>query len=113
VTPSLLLRARVVPLACGGPCWRPRLNPVYVSDGTPEGIKHVSLLAGAPPQRPDGRIRVVGKGTLLSGRPFGLPALPLPTPLRVQFQTRDGLCWESRHSAPSKNTESQFVAKGD
>jgi hypothetical protein len=113
VTPSLLFRATVPSDACAGStCWNPRRtyrNP----DATPEGVKRVSLIVGNPPQRPNGKIRVSASGALLSSRPLGLPALPLPTPLRVQFQTRDGLCWESRHSAPSKNTESQFVAKGD
>jgi hypothetical protein len=114
--PELVFRGKVPvasATACGGPCWsasgshEPTLRYRNRS-ATPEGIDRVVLnpLPGA-------HIVVHGKGSLLSGRPLGLPPLPLPLPLRAQFQVKEGFCWEARFSAASVNGPTVFRAVSD
>ena len=79
-------------------------------DRTPDGVNNA--VVRSPPGT---RMSLVfrGRGPDLSSRPFGLPALPLPVPLRVQLQVREGLCWEAVHSTPIANTSTRFVARSD
>jgi len=86
---------------CGGrPCWSSngRRGLEYRNRARAQGIATVSLRSG-----PDGtaRVAIKGRGAHLSDRPEGLPALPLPVPLRVQLHGSNGLCVETRHTADS------------
>jgi hypothetical protein len=95
----------------GNPCWTAVNENTYTyldPDKTPDGV--LSALLDAPGRS---RLRVKGSGPLLSGRPYGLPALPLTPPVRAQLQARDGLCWDAVFSAPGKNTSERFIARSD
>lgn len=116
-TPALVFRA-TAPAGgtCGSrPCWTalgpPDAGRYRYADppATPDGLVGVTLrsLAG------DARFIVRGRGANLTGRPFGLPAGPLPLPLRAQVQVRDGLCWEAEFSTATVNVAGRFVAKSD
>jgi hypothetical protein len=56
---------------------------------------------------------VKGKGAGLVGRPLGIPAPPLPLPLRVQLQASGGACFESTIGAAgtSRNADGTFKGK--
>ena len=111
---SLLFRATApAESTCGtGACWTERPQSQLVkyatNDYTPDGIARITLRGGRK-----GRLRLSGKGELLSNRPFGLPALPLSLPVRVQLQARDGLCWEAQFTEARPNTTSRFIARVD
>jgi hypothetical protein len=95
----------------GNPCWTAVNEDTYVyldPDASPDGV--VSALLDAPGRI---RLRVKASGPLLSGRPNGLPALPLTPPVRAQLQASDGLCWEGVFSAPGKNTDARFIGRSD
>jgi hypothetical protein len=47
----------------------------------------------------------------LSDRAAGLPQPPLPLPLRVQLQARDGNCWDARYSTALVNGDFVFNAR--
>ena len=111
--PSLVFRA-VAPaggLCRGQPCWRaPSVSYRYVNrDRTPDGLGAVALIA---PGR-QVRMKVRGDDANLSGRPFGLPSLPLALPLRVQLQGQDGACWEATYSTADTNDPTFFKATSD
>jgi hypothetical protein len=99
---------------CGtNPCWTAVNDNTFIyrdPDGTPDGVDSALLDAPVSNRR---RFRVKAAGPLLSGRPYGLPALPLTPPVRAQLQARDGLCWEGVYSAPGKNTTERFIARSD
>jgi len=116
-TPALLFRA-LAPAGgtCGGnPCWRISTNTSRVryrdGDLTPEGTNTITMIGSGP--YPTGRIKLRAKGTNLSNHPLGLPGLPPPLPLRVQLQARDGLCWESSHTAADASTSTRFSSRSD
>jgi cysteine-rich repeat protein len=110
-TPALLFRATMP----GGSGWTADGSGFeYESgDGTPEGMTSAQLKSGAAEKA---KARVKGKGAHLSDRPHGLPAFPLPLPLRVQLHGENGLCLQTRHDAGSvvKNdaARSFFKARG-
>lgn len=119
-TPSLLFRA-IAPAGgtCGAsPCWKALLRDGDTlwgyryrdADRTPEGVN--DAFVRVPPSGP---MIVVFKaqGPNLTNRPLGLPSLPLPVPLRVQLQVREGSCWEAVYSTPTANTATRFVARSD
>jgi hypothetical protein len=130
-TPTLLFRAAA---PAGGECsGRPCWSPVHAfqsvpgaryrdRDRTPDGIRSLLLrtLFERLPNYTRGvlrgsRIVLKAAGPTLSNRPLGLPALPLPLPLRVQLQAREGMCWEARYSAAGvvENTVTEFQARPD
>jgi hypothetical protein len=53
-----------------------------------------TLVYARTPGTGRGTLTVKGKGPLL-----GLPTQPLGLPVRVQFQSRGGVCWEATFSA--------------
>lgn len=57
-----------------------------------------------------------GKGVHLSGRPLGLPAPPLATPVRAQIQGANGACFDATFGTsflpPSQNKPGSFKSKG-
>jgi hypothetical protein len=88
-------------LCDGRPCWKStRRGARYVAaDATPDGLVQLSLLgshgsAGA---------KVKGRGTLLSGRTTGLPAVPVPLPLKLQIQGANGACFEADFTTAARN----------
>src|SRR5262249_16350805 len=93
-TPSLLFRS-IVPGGgtCGSePCWRANRSGtgfVYSGDGSDDGTRllRVSSSAGAR-----SRVRFSGRGPGLRGRPFGLPAIPLSSVLRLELRADGGAC---------------------
>jgi cysteine-rich repeat protein len=93
-------------------CWRSTKRAMTYKnrDRSPEGVDTIRLLSGL-----DGRASVVvkGKGPLLSSRADGLPAPPLGLPLRVQLQSANSTCWESRYTQPDVNKPSLFKARSD
>ena len=116
VAPTLLFRAAAPSdTSCAGSsCWHPAPGANLVSykdvDRTPEGVKMIRLIASGPGLA---HMVLTGIGLNLSGRPFGLPALPPPLPLRVQLQARDGLCWQSQHSVASPTGPPRFSSTSD
>jgi hypothetical protein len=117
-TPLLIFRAAApAGSTCPGrrheqPCWRslgknaaPRGYKYADGDRTPDGISSLVLRPGAAGKA---SITVKGKGSHLD-----LPALPLPTPARVQLQAENGQCWEARYlpEGVKKNTKQIFKAK--
>lgn len=79
-------------------------------DRTPDGVSQLMLREGTVPGA--AKIQLKASGTLLDD-----PTYPLPQTVLVQLRNSDGLCWESRHSAPAgKNTDvpfGQFKDKAD
>ena len=117
-TPALLFRAAVPPGGtCGsGPCWSTHGASGFVyknKSSAPEGLTNLKVVAGS-----GGRAQalVKGRGALLANRPFGLPSLPLPLPMRVQLQGAAGFCAETEHDASSVRTNNPssgvFKARG-
>jgi uncharacterized delta-60 repeat protein len=113
VTPTLAFRAGIPAGGeCGGgSCWRPSTQGfTYKSKSRgPDGVQLLKLKAGAG----NAQIRLKAAGSLLSGRPGGLPAPPLPVPLLVQLHAASGACWEATFSAPAANAAGRFDAKSD
>jgi len=113
VEPTVAFRAHI-PAAgqCGAaPCWRSNAKGfVYKNKArTPDGAQSLQLKSGAG----NAKLRFQGNGELLSGRPGGLPTLPLGVPLRVQLQSENGACWEATFGTPSRNEPGRFDAKSD
>jgi hypothetical protein len=116
-TPSLLFRA-TAPAGgtCGsGPCWEERENcgsrscGVKYKDGefSPEGVQKLVATNRT-------LLKFLGRGASLSNRPGGLPALPLPLPIRAQLQVREGgICWEAEYTAATANSSQVFRARTD
>jgi cysteine-rich repeat protein len=116
---SLLAFAAAIPGGgmCGNaPCWREKGKAGFRyarADGAPDGAVAVRLRAAET-----GRSAVVfkGRGTHLTDRVGGLPALPLATPLRVQLRGGFDLCVESEHTAASvianDAVKGRFKARG-
>jgi hypothetical protein len=106
-TPTLLFRSRVPGGGtCGThPCWRAKHDgPSFTyrdSGATNDGTRSLRILDSA---RRGARARFSGRGTGLSGRPFGLPTIPLPEALLVQLQADGGACFESRHTSAGIRT---------
>ncbi len=98
-TPAFLFRAEAPAggTCRGRPCWRetPTSASYRDKDASPEGLTAIKLKGGTTPSK----VSVRGKGSLLSSRPFGLPAPPLPVPLLVQLQNVRGQCVEARFDA--------------
>lgn len=112
--PRLLHRARSGD-ACGArPCWRSRTTGLtyHRKDGVPEGIVEMTFRAGDAGRS---EVHVKARGPLLVGRPFALPAPPLPLPLRVQLQDDSGRCWEAVHGPAGvvRNGPPRTVVAGD
>jgi hypothetical protein len=121
MSPSLLFRATVpVKTDCGGsPCWRPAAVPFPPAftyrdlQRTPDGVERMlfrkQLRTGGV------KLKMRGRGANLSGRPAGLPAPPLPLPLRMQAQEVDALCWQATYSAAGvrSNAPPRFSAASD
>jgi len=88
-TPALLFRALAPSDAgcAGSSCWHgaPAVDTVSYKSATrsPDGIERIRLVASGP--GPLAHMLLTGAGTALSARPFGLPVLPPPLPLRVQL----------------------------
>ncbi len=60
---------------------------------------------------PDGKARIVAKGT---GPTIDLSPLPATQPVIVQIKNSEGKCWEATYSAPARrNTAAQFSDKND
>jgi hypothetical protein len=117
-TPSLLFSADV---AAGGtcdtkPCWKASKGKGFSfaskTGDTTDGVVNLKLASG---EAGKAKIQVKGKGTALSGRPFGIPPLPLDVPLTVQLQSESGACWEANFSQAGldKNDNQQFSGKAD
>jgi hypothetical protein len=103
---------------CGtADCWRTMQPSTSQTGGygyrdrerTPDGVRAATL------RRAHGErtLRMTGAGTALSGRPFGLPTLPLNLPLRVQVQGREGICFDTLFSTAQRNTTTGFGAVSD
>jgi hypothetical protein len=113
-SPALLFAATVPggKLCNNLSCWHRNTRQLTYVDrsATPEGIGGLRLQSGA-----DGRASVLlkGKGILLTNRPDPLPLPPLPTSLRAQLQSEDGICWEATFGHPSVNVPGTFKAKSD
>lgn len=90
--PALLFRADVP----ASPPWKATATGFTYKDptGGTDGVTNAQIRSGTGGKA---KVLVKGKGSTLSGRPFGLPAPALPLPLRVQLQGSDGLCLETRH----------------
>src|SRR5262249_33671359 len=135
-TPSLVFRA-TAPAGgtCGAaPCWKRSfpyqgLNSGFFRgfrysdrDATPEGLRTIILQTDIDPYPcqacatlKDSHITLKGTGPNLSSHPNGLPALPLPLPLRAQLQAENGMCWDGVYSSAgvSRNTSTVFDGKAD
>ena len=104
-----------VPVAPGGicgtaPCWKAVKTTGFAyknKAGTPLGITTVALKAGAAGKA---SISMKGKGVLLP-----TTALGLSMPVTVQLVIADGVtntCWQTTYTAATRNTATQFGAKG-
>jgi hypothetical protein len=107
--PALLFHA----LAPSGAAWTiagARSFRYAQHGGSPEGLDSLTLRAGADD---DAKITLHGAGDRLSGRPLGMPTLPLPLPLIAQLQVPTGHCWENRYSESGviRNDLGRFRAK--
>jgi cysteine-rich repeat protein len=93
---SLLFRATIP----SGAFWAPTASGFVYKDSSAaaDGVTLTALSWGTGAKA---SALLKGKGVHLSDRPHGLPALPLPLPLRVQLQAENGLCLETRHDASS------------
>ena len=117
-TPSLLFSANI---AAGGtcdtkPCWKKNKTKGFSfaskTGDTTGGVVNLKLVSG---EAGKAKVQAKGKGTALSGRPFGMPQLPLDVPLTVQVQSETGACWEANFSQAGvdKNDDQQFSGKAD
>lgn len=105
---------------CGArPCWTPRGGGSSPQagysyrdrDATPDGIGSLRLLRRSNMGRVT--LKLSSTGSNLFARPFGMPALPLVTPVTAQLQMRDGQCIDTVHSNPTTNGEFRFSARSD
>jgi hypothetical protein len=102
---------------CGaGPCWKQVGTTGFKygrKDGAPEGAVQIQLKAvGSGTSKASFK----GKGVYLSGRPLGLPAPPLATPVRAQIQGANGVCFNSTFGTsfpPATNKPGSFKSKSD
>lgn len=110
-TTSLLFRATIP----GSALWTPIATGFRYRDPTAaaDGM-FVGSLKSATGGNARGKLK--GEGVHLSDRAYGLPALPLPLPLRVQLHGENGLCLETRHDASSvllnDPAQGRFEARG-
>jgi len=97
--------------SCGNaPCWSAVATRGYVYKDallTPLGLQKLLLKSGG-----DGKALA-----LAAGKGANLPAFgqPLPLPLRVQLQAKNGSCWDATYSAAGlkRNDAAQFSATSD
>src|SRR5439155_7742910 len=100
-TPSLLFRARA---PAGGSCpidacWTPKPNAgfrYHDPERTPDGLTALVLK-----RKPTGEVTVGAraKGTLLLGRPYGLPFTPVSVPFTAQVVGAGGACVQAEFDA--------------
>lgn len=113
-TPALLFAAAVPGgrLCNNLSCWRRSARQLTYRDrsGVPEGIDGLRLQSGEAGRA---AVQLKGKGIHLVGRPDPLPLPPLPTPLRVQLQSADGVCWEASYDTPAVNAFGVFKGGSD
>ena len=91
---------------CGGkPCWKATGSAGWQyanKRGTSYGVDKIRIKTGA------------GKATMcVQGKHANLPVVPLPAtlPLRAQFQTAAGSCFDATYGAATKNDATRFSAK--
>jgi hypothetical protein len=115
--PSLLFSADVAGGGtCGDkPCWKANKDKGFTfasKTGNTDGVVGLKLISGLEGKA---KVQLKGKGTALSGRPFGIPQPPLDVPLTAQLQTANGACWEADFSSAGvdKNDTKQFSGKAD
>jgi hypothetical protein len=94
-SPAVLFRS-VVPAGglCGArPCWKAARNGTGFSfadrSAAHDGTRAFNAMSGTPR---GSRVRYSGKGTGLSGRPFGLPGIPLPDYVYLTVEADGGAC---------------------
>jgi hypothetical protein len=110
---NTLLSVSAIPPAgrCHGvACWKALGTKGFKyanKDASPNGVTKISLAAGDI-----GKAKVVVKA---KGGAVVLPTLPIPLPLRVQFQGTHGVCWEATYSIAGElaNSTVQFKGKAD
>lgn len=113
VSPSLAFRA--VASTCDTPACKlsssRKVRRYSDRDRAPDGLSRMVMRSVGD----ETQIRVNGAGPNLSGRPFGLPTLPLTLPATVQLEERDGRCWSSHYSAAGVilNTDRLFDGRPD
>jgi hypothetical protein len=99
---------------CGSkPCWRAVGSSGFKygnKDASPDGLQKVSVKTGIAGKA---KATVKAKGNNLSASPYGMPAPPLTTPVRVQLQVSGGACFEATYSNPTSNVTGWFKAKSD
>lgn len=98
--------------ACSA-CWSAKGDGFRYASQTrfPDGITNVSL---APTGRNGAKYLLRGKGAMLSGRNYALPALPLSAPLTAQLQGSHGYCFGAEYPAAGvkRNRNTEFFAVG-
>lgn len=96
VTPALVFRATAPSGGvCGSrPCWRSKPSGYDYNNGaaTGDGLISLKMKSGGAGKA---KMLLKGKGGALSNRPFGIPAPPMPLPLRTQLQVEGGACFEA------------------
>jgi hypothetical protein len=109
--PQPLMQASIPPGSiCGSrPCWTSITNGFRYSNsaGTPDGITRVKLKAGVTGAA---QVLVTGKGVNLH-----TPNPPLTLPVTVQLLIQNGAtteCWQTQYTAPTKNDDQRFRARG-
>jgi cysteine-rich repeat protein len=94
---------------CGGkPCWRPIGSTGFKykdKERRSDGLNTLLLKAGTA-----GKARLLAKG---KGPNLQIRQLPLITPVTVQLQATNGVCWEAVYTTPLKSDETQFKARAD
>jgi len=101
-----MMRATERTSSCGSrSCWR-LARGKYRYSGAKADLDGVRQVILDPERYPP--IRVKARGRLLSGRPGGMPLLPLTLPIRSQLQIENGACWESPCNAIFDNDGESF-----
>ena len=99
---------------CGArACWREtRTQFMYRSrDRLPGGGRRASTVTLRLREGPDGKTRIVARGT---GPTIDMSPLPAAQPVTVQIKNSAGKCWEATYGAPArKNASGQFLDKSD
>ncbi len=94
---------------CGGkPCWRAARGKGFTyrdRDGTPDGLTDVVLKSG---KAGHALVSVAGRGAHLR-----LPAHGLAAPVEAEIRAGTGACFGASFASPSRNTATQFRAKGN
>jgi hypothetical protein len=99
---------------CGTkPCWSAVGTTGFKygdKEATPHGAQKTSARTGIATKA---KALFKGKGVNLSASPYGMPAPPLATPVRVQLQVSGGACFEATYSSPITNLPGSFKATSD